>query len=264
MALTFLVDTSVLERLGRPAIRQVIEPLAVSGHRARASVSDLEVVHSTGDAGEWDRPLGASDAFEQVETTVTHVRRLLQVQRLLAQASQSGRKISHRRHSSGGPIAGLVLYPRRHACWNEVGVRGLVFYGQTGKFTFRMLMTVLIGQSIVVFFGALVARGVGAAQGDASAGTYLWVGSAIAVLCVLAAGSMRRPYGVTLGWLIQVATFASAVVVPAMVIVGLIFLALWVGCLVSGRKVDETDARRAAEAAGTAGSAGAAGAEPAP
>lgn len=130
-------------------------------------------------------------------------------------------------------------------------MKGLVFYGQTGKFTFRMLMTVLIGQSVVVFFGALVARGIGAAQGDSSAGTYLWVGSAIAVLSILAAGMMRRPVGVTLGWLIQVATFVSAIIVPAMAIVGLIFLALWVGCLVQGHKVDVEDARRAAEAAGT-------------
>lgn len=128
-------------------------------------------------------------------------------------------------------------------------MKGLVLYGQTGKFTYRMLMTVLIGQSLALFFGALVARGIGASQGDVRAATYLWVGSAIAVLCILAAGMMRRPYGVTLGWLIQVATFLMAIVLPAMVIVGLIFLALWVGCLVQGRKVDELDARRAAEAA---------------
>lgn len=134
-------------------------------------------------------------------------------------------------------------------------MKGLVFYGQTGKFTFRMLMTVLIGQSLAVFFGALVARGIGAAQGDAAASTYLWVGSGIAVLCILAAGMMRRPYGVTVGWLLQVATFLSAFVVPAMIVVGLIFLALWVGCLVYGRKVDEVDARRtaAAEAAAPEG-----------
>jgi len=43
LALTFLVDTSVLKRLGRLEVRGVIEPLAVSGQLARASVSDLEV-----------------------------------------------------------------------------------------------------------------------------------------------------------------------------------------------------------------------------
>lgn len=93
MALTFLVDTSVLKRLGRPEVRQVIEPLAVSGQLARASVSDLEVGYSAGNEQEWDRLVGALDAFDLVETSVAHVRRARQVQRLLAQASQRGRKI---------------------------------------------------------------------------------------------------------------------------------------------------------------------------
>ena len=93
MALTFLVDTSVLKRLGRWEVRQVIEPLAVSGLLARASVSDLEVGYSARNAQEWDRLVGALDAFDLVETSVAHVRRALQVQRLLAQASQRGRKV---------------------------------------------------------------------------------------------------------------------------------------------------------------------------
>lgn len=130
-------------------------------------------------------------------------------------------------------------------------MKGLVVYGRTGKFTYRMLMTVLIGQSLAVFFGALVARGIGLAQGDGAAGTYLALGSGLAVLCIVGAGLMRSPLGVTVGWVVQVATFAGAVVVPAMVVVGLIFLALWVGCLVQGHKVDLLDARRAAERAAT-------------
>lgn len=93
MALTFLVDTSVLTRLGRPQVRQVIEPLAVSGQLARAAVSDLEVGYSARNAQEWDRLVGALDAFDLVETSAAHVRRALQVQRLLAKASQRGRKI---------------------------------------------------------------------------------------------------------------------------------------------------------------------------
>lgn len=93
MALTFLVDTSILKRLGRLEVRQVIEPLAISGQLARASVSDLEVGYSARNAQEWDDLVGALSAFDLVETSVTHVRRALQVQRLLAQSSQRGRKI---------------------------------------------------------------------------------------------------------------------------------------------------------------------------
>lgn len=93
MALNFLVDTSVLKRLVRPGIRRVIEPLAVTGQLARAAVCDLEVGYSARNADEWDRLVGALDALDLVDTTAAHVRRALQVQRLLAQRSQRGRKI---------------------------------------------------------------------------------------------------------------------------------------------------------------------------
>ncbi len=125
---------------------------------------------------------------------------------------------------------------------------GLVFFGRTGKFTWRMCATVLAGQSIAVFFGALVARGVSLAQSSGPATAYLIVGSALAVLCIVAAGLMRTPVGVTLGWLLQVATLASAVVVPLMGVVAVIFTALWVTCLVQGTRIDTAQERWAAQA----------------
>ncbi len=93
MALTYLVDTSVLKRLGRVEVRAVIEPLAVGGQLGRPRICDLEVGYSVRNADEWDRLVGALDAFDVVETTAAHLRRALQVQRLLAQRSQCGRKI---------------------------------------------------------------------------------------------------------------------------------------------------------------------------
>jgi hypothetical protein len=126
-------------------------------------------------------------------------------------------------------------------------VRHLTFYGQLGKFSWRMLATVLAGESVIVFFGALVARAMASAGGDARGGTWLATGSALAVLCLVAAGTMRRPWGVTLGWAVQALTLLSALVVPAMLLVGLLFLALWVLCMVQGRRVDELQAQRAAQ-----------------
>ncbi len=93
MALTFLLDTSVVKRLGRLQVREVVEPLAANGELARPSVCDLEVGYSARNADEWDQLVGALDAFAPVDTTAAHVRRALQVQRLLAQRSQRGRKI---------------------------------------------------------------------------------------------------------------------------------------------------------------------------
>jgi hypothetical protein len=128
-------------------------------------------------------------------------------------------------------------------------MRGLVLYGSLGKFTWRMLATVLAGQGVVVFLGALVARGLAVADGDEGGSGWLWVGVGLAVLCFLAAGLMRHPFGVTLGWLIQAATFASAAVVPAMLGVGLVFLVLWVGSLVLCRRVEDQVAERDRQAA---------------
>ncbi len=93
MALSFLLDTSVLKRLGRSEVRSVVEPLAAAGQLGRPRICDLEVGYSARNADEWDRLVGALDAFDRVETTAAHLSRALQVQRLLAQRSQRGRKI---------------------------------------------------------------------------------------------------------------------------------------------------------------------------
>jgi predicted nucleic acid-binding protein len=93
VALTHVVDTSVLKRLGRPEVRAVIEPLAETGHLGRPRICDLEVGYSARNAHEWDQLIEDLDAFQSIETTATHVHRALQVKRLLAQASQRGPKL---------------------------------------------------------------------------------------------------------------------------------------------------------------------------
>jgi len=93
VALTFLLDASVIKRLAQSEVRQIVEPLAAAGELARASISDLEVGYSARNAAEWDRLVGALDAFELVDSTAAHQRRALQVQGLLAERSQRGRKI---------------------------------------------------------------------------------------------------------------------------------------------------------------------------
>lgn len=93
MALTHLADTSVLKRLSDASVRAVVEPLVQAGHLARPTICDLEIGHSARNSQEWDRLASALGAFDLVETTAQHVTRSLQVQRLLADRSQRGRKI---------------------------------------------------------------------------------------------------------------------------------------------------------------------------
>jgi hypothetical protein len=116
-----------------------------------------------------------------------------------------------------------------------------------GTLTRRLAATSLIGQSMTVFFGGLVARQLEVAAGDPDgrADTYLFGGIALAVLCILVSGLLRRPGGVLLGWGVQALTLASAVVLPAMAIVAVIFGALWWLCLSQGHKMDQLTAERA-------------------
>ena len=104
-----------------------------------------------------------------------------------------------------------------------------------------MLALILFGQAIAVFFGALLARALAASQGSADASRFLVLGSVLALLCLVAGGLMRRPYGVTMGWLIQLATLLSAMVVPAMLVVGVLFLSLWVFFMVQGARVEAAE-----------------------
>lgn len=107
MALTFLIDTSVVKRLGNAEVRQ--QPLAVAGELARARITDLEVGYSARNEIEWDGLMAALEVFEPLESTESHHRRALQVQRLLAQRSQRGRKIPDLLVAAAAEEHGLIV-----------------------------------------------------------------------------------------------------------------------------------------------------------
>ena len=89
--MTYLVDTSVLTRLRDSKVRHAIEPKALAGEVARASISDLEVGFSARSGPEWDRLMKALEVFDLIEISAEHIRRARQVQRLLAAKHQRGR-----------------------------------------------------------------------------------------------------------------------------------------------------------------------------
>jgi predicted nucleic acid-binding protein len=109
MALTHLIDTSVLTRLREPAVRAAIEPSVHRGELARAGISDLEIGFSARNTAEWDRLADAVAAFELVETTDEHVRRARQTQRLLASKHQRGRKLPDLLVAAAAESRGLAV-----------------------------------------------------------------------------------------------------------------------------------------------------------
>jgi predicted nucleic acid-binding protein len=109
MALTHLLDTSILTRLRKPEIRAAIEPKAQFAQLARAGISDLEIGYSARNHSEWDRLAGALDVFELIETTAEHVVRARQVQRLLATKHQRGRKVPDLLIAAAAETRGLIV-----------------------------------------------------------------------------------------------------------------------------------------------------------
>ncbi len=107
----------------------------------------------------------------------------------------------------------------------------------------RMLASVLGGQGLVIFFGALTGRGLDQGQDPVVAGlTPFVLMSGLAVLAVVAAGLVRRPFGPALGWVIQGLTILSGIWVSMMYLVGALFALLYGYCQYTGRRIDREQA----------------------
>lgn len=83
---------------------------------------------------------------------------------------------------------------------------------------------------------------------DVPAGLALGLGLGLAVLCLLTAGMLRRPWAYTVGHAIQVASILLGFLVPAMFFVGGLFGLLWLSAFLLGRRIEADKARWAAEA----------------
>jgi hypothetical protein len=88
----FLLDTSVLTRLAVPSVRRRLEELDRDG-LACTSLTELEIGFSARNADEWDRLVGALEAFRRLDVEPRHLDRAGQVQRALAADGRRGRKV---------------------------------------------------------------------------------------------------------------------------------------------------------------------------
>lgn len=93
MALTHLVDTSVLSRLRQPLVVARVAELLRTRSAAITSLSALEVGFSARSGKEFDTLLAALGVYEVVDTVEADLIAASQVQRLLAAAGMRGRKV---------------------------------------------------------------------------------------------------------------------------------------------------------------------------
>ena len=102
----------------------------------------------------------------------------------------------------------------------------------------RILCSAVLGVEAIVVF---LATSLAASNGSVSNTALAWgAGLALMVLLFLAIGTLRRPWGLTVGWILQGMVLATSLVVGwSMLVVGGMFVVLWWLAIHNGRRVDE-------------------------
>lgn len=93
MAMSYLVDASVIYRMRNDRMRAIVRTYSDTNSIFRASITDLEYGYSARNAAEWDLLSETLSVFGFLEVEPRHFKRALQVQRILSAKSQRGRKI---------------------------------------------------------------------------------------------------------------------------------------------------------------------------
>ncbi len=103
----------------------------------------------------------------------------------------------------------------------------------------RLGASVLGMEAIVAGLITPVAIGVGGVE----PGLAVAVGVGLLVLCVVAAGMLKRPVGYVVGSVVQVLAIATGFLVPTMFFLGVIFAALWITAIIVARRVEGATTR---------------------
>lgn len=109
----------------------------------------------------------------------------------------------------------------------------------------RMFATATLTlQALVLFFATLVAHGLADLPRVA-----VWsVGMSLAILCILVVGLLRFEWGYWLGWAVQAVILTTALWLPAIAIISIVFIGIWLWGELAGKKIDRERALRAQQA----------------
>lgn len=98
----------------------------------------------------------------------------------------------------------------------------------------RLCATILLLEMIVLGLTTPVLVSVN----HVATGTALGIGLGLAGACLVVSGLLRFRWAYVLGWAIQVAALALGIEVGAMVVLGIVFLALWATAYLLGAKIE--------------------------
>ncbi|MEA9986861.1 MULTISPECIES: DUF4233 domain-containing protein [Subtercola] len=107
------------------------------------------------------------------------------------------------------------------------------------------LASIVLGfESVIMFLATLAIFGLKALPWPVALGG----GAALCVLLLATIPLLNRPLGIALGWALQIIILASALLVPLMLIVALLFGGMWVFCMIRGSRIDRDNAELARNA----------------
>lgn len=106
---------------------------------------------------------------------------------------------------------------------------------------------VLVFESVIVFLGGLAIYGLRALPAGIAPWWGIVAGSVVALLMLLTTGMLRWQWGIAVGWVLQAIVAASALLVPAMGLVALIFGGMWAYATIKGASLDRRNARMRGE-----------------
>lgn len=107
--------------------------------------------------------------------------------------------------------------------------------------------TVLLLEAFVAFFGTLAVFGL--KRGEVDPGIILGVGIALSVVLVLACAVLSKPWGIAVGWALQLVLILTGFAEPTMFIVGILFAICWWYGIRAGMRIDREVAQRGREQA---------------
>ncbi|WP_213815098.1 DUF4233 domain-containing protein [Glaciihabitans sp. dw_435] len=108
--------------------------------------------------------------------------------------------------------------------------------------TEMLLSIVLVLEAVLGFFITLTVFGLKALDPFWAFGG----GALLCVLLLLTALVLRFPWGMWLGWALQLALILTGIILPTLYVVGAVFVAIWVFCFWKGRQLDRFQAAAAA------------------
>ncbi|WP_299165724.1 DUF4233 domain-containing protein [uncultured Arthrobacter sp.] len=107
--------------------------------------------------------------------------------------------------------------------------------------------TVLLLEAFVVLFATLVVFGL--RSDTIPVGLILGIGLTLSAVLIASCALLTKPYGILLGWVLQVLIIATGIAEPMMFLVGVLFAATWLYGIRTGGRLDRENAQRDREQA---------------